>query len=125
MLEFMKKLTHEFRKVTPQAYHDTNTSEEVTYPYLVFDIDSEALELSVEGFYIDVDIFDYSSEYTALFELEEAVKKHFDRNYIMTDEMYLRFAFLRSIKIPVADERLKRRHLQLYCKVDWRSKNDD
>ena len=122
MIEFMTTLTAELRKVLAESYHEKNTKTTVDYPYLTFDFDSEAIERNVDGFYIDVDIFDNNSSYMRVFELEEALKEHFKDNRLLTDEVFVRFNFLRSNKIPTGDDLIKRRNLQFYCKVDWRNK---
>lgn len=122
MIEFLKELTRQFRAVTPESFHERNRKETVIYPYLTFDFDNEGLERNVEGFYIDVDIFDSNSSYINIFTLEEDLKAHFKDNRKLTDDLYIRFNFLRGNKIPTGDDLIKRRNLQLYCKVDWRNK---
>lgn len=122
MIEFLKELIKEFRIVTSESFHERNRKETVIYPYLTFDFDNEALEENVEGFYIDVDIFDSNSSYINVFALEEDLKAHFKDNRKLTDDLYIRFKFLRGNKIPTGDDLIKRRNLQFYCKVDWRKK---
>ena len=122
MIEFMTVLTAEFRKVLPQSYHEKNTSTNVSYPYLTYDIDSESIERNVDGFYLDVDIFDAHSSFSNVFAIEERLRDHFRDNHQITDNLFIRFNFLRSNKIPTGDDLIKRRNLQFYCKVDWRNK---
>ena len=122
MIDLLKELTTQIRLVTSESFHEMNRKATVTYPYLTFDFDSEAIERNVDGFYIDVDIFDNDSSYMRVFELEEALKEHFKDNRLLTDEVFVRFNFLRSNKIPTGDDLIKRRNLQFYCKVDWRNK---
>lgn len=122
MIDFLKELTAQFRLVTSESFHEINRKTTVTYPYLTFDFDSEAIERNVDGFYVDVDIFDNNSSYTRVFELEEALKTHFKDNRQLTEDVLLRFNFLRSNKVPTGDDLIKRRSLQFYCKVDWRKK---
>lgn len=122
MIDFLKELTAQFRLVTSESFHEMNRKTTVTYPYLTFDFDSEAIERNVDGFYIDVDIFDNNASYMRVFELEDALKAHFKDNCKLTDELFIRFNFLRSNKIPTGDDVIKRRNLQFYCKVDWRNK---
>ena len=122
MIEFMTTLTAELRKVLPESYHDKNRSASVLYPYLTYNFDSEGLERNVEGFYIDVDIFDNNASYVDIFQVEDALKDHFKDNRKLTDDLFIRFNFLRSNKIPTGDDLIKRRNLQFYCKVDWRNK---
>ena len=122
MIDLLKELTTQIRLVTSESFHEMNRKATVTYPYLTFDFDSEAIERNVDGFYIDVDIFDNNSSYMRVFELEEALKEHFKDNRLLTDEVFVRFNFLRSNKIPTGDDLIKRRNMQFYCKVDWRTK---
>lgn len=121
MIDFVKELTSQFRQVTSESFHDRNTKSTVDYPYLTYDFDSEAIERNVDGFYIDVDLFDNNSSYMNLFQLESDIKRHFKDNMKLTDDLFIRFNFLRSNKIPTGDENIKRRNLQFYCKVDWRN----
>jgi len=121
LIEFVQELTSQFRQVTTESFHDRNTKKHVIYPYLTYDFDSEAIERNVDGFYIDVDLFDENSSYTNLFQLESDLKMHFKDNMKLTDDLFIRFNFLRSNNIPTGDEIIKRRNLQFYCKVDWRN----
>lgn len=122
MIEFMTTLTAELRKVLAESYHEKNTKITVNYPYLTYDIDAELIERNVDGFYLDVDIFDAHSSYSNIFDIEDRLRDHFRDNRLMTDGLYIRFNFLRSNKIPTGDDLIKRRNLQFYCKVDWRTK---
>lgn len=122
MLDFMTAITNELRLVTSEAYHDRNTAAQVTYPYLTFDITRESLERNVDGFYLDVDIFDHSTSYTGLFALETALTDHFKDNRKLTDGLYIRFSFLGSNPIPTGDETIKRRNVRFYVRTDWRKK---
>ena len=122
MIAFLTALTAQFREVLPESYHDKNRSAAVTYPYLTFDFSSEAIERNIDGFYIDIDIFDNNSSYYDVFQVEQALKDHFKDNKQLTDDVFIRFNFLRSNKIPTGDDTIKRRNLQFYCKVDWRTK---
>lgn len=122
MINFLKELTEQFRKVTPESFHERNRKAEVKYPYVTYDFDSESLERNVEGFYIDVDIFDNNSSYVDIFQIEDALKAHFKDNRKLTEDFFIRFNFLRSDKTPTGDDNIKRRNLQFYCKIDWRNK---
>ncbi|GEK88884.1 hypothetical protein SAMN04488100_10525 [Alkalibacterium putridalgicola] len=122
MIEFLTELTNQFRTVVPESYHERNRRSTVSYPYVTFDFDSESLERNVEGFYIDVDIFDNNASYYDVFQVEEALKAHFKDNHKLTEELFIRFNFLRSTKIPTGDDLIKRRNMQFYCKTDWRTR---
>ena len=122
MITFLTDLTNQFRLVLPESYHDKNRSASVLYPYLTYNFDSEALERNIEGFYIDVDIFDNNASYVDIFQVEDALKDHFKDNRKLTDDLFIRFNFLRSTKVVTGDDNIKRRNMQFYCKVDWRTK---
>lgn len=122
MIEFLKELTSQFRLVTAESFHERNRKATVVYPYLTFDFDSEAIERNVDGFYVDVDIFDNNASYLNVIQLEDDLKAHFKDNRKLTDDMFIRFNFLRSTKVPTGDDMIKRRNLQFYCKIDWRNK---
>ena len=122
MIEFMTVLTAEFRKVLPQSYHEKNTSTNVSYPYLTYDNDSDSIERNIDVFFVDVDFFDPHPSYSNVSGIEDRLRDHFRDNKLMTDGLYIRFNFLRSNKIPTGDDLIKRRNMQFYCKVDWRTK---
>lgn len=122
MIPFLQELYKQFTIVHSESYLERNSASTVSYPYLTYDFDSEEIELHTDGFYIDVDIFDDSGNYLKIFDIESKLKDHFKRNRVMTDDVYIRFSFLRSTKIPTGDDIIKRRNLQFYCKVDWRKK---
>ena len=122
MITFLSELTNQFRLVLPESYHDKNRSASVLYPYLTYNFDSEALERNIEGFYIDVDIFDNNASYVDIFQVEDALKDQFKDNRKLTDDLFIRFNFLRSTKVVTGDDNIKRRNMQFYCKVDWRTK---
>lgn len=122
MIELLTAITNEFRLVTAEAFHDRNTKDTVVYPYLTFDLSSETIERNVEGFYIDVDLFDHNASYTRLLALEQALKDHFKDNRKLTDELYIRYRFTRSNTVPTGDAMTKRRNIQIYAVTDWRKK---
>ena len=122
MIEFLKELNQQFRLVVPESYHERNNKATVVYPYVTYDFDSEAIERNVDGFYVDVDIFDNNSSYVDIFQIEDALKAHFKDSRKLTNDFFIRFNFLRSNKIPTGDDNIKRRNLQFYCKIDWRNK---
>ncbi|KEH84949.1 hypothetical protein Z965_11245 [Clostridium novyi A str. BKT29909] len=121
MIPLLKELTKEFKKVCKESYLEINTSDEVKYPYLTFSYSGEALENTREGFYIDIDIFDNCGADTVRIEqLTEDIKQHFLKSRILTDKVLLQFKVSSRRMIPTTNKQIKRRWLQLYCKVDWR-----
>ncbi|KEI10524.1 hypothetical protein Z957_01970 [Clostridium sp. K25] len=121
MIPFLIELTKEFKKVCKESYLEINTDDEVKYPYVTFSYSGEALENTREGFYIDVDIFDNCGADTIRLEqLTEDIRKHFIKTRILTDKVLLQFKVSSRRMIPTTNKQIKRRWLQLYCKVDWR-----
>lgn len=121
MLPFLKELTKEFKEVCNESYLEINTSDKVIYPYLTFSYSSEALENTREGFYIDVDIFDNCGADTIRLEqLTEYIRQHFLKSRILTDKVLLQFKVESRRIVPTTNSQVKRRWIQLYCKVDWR-----
>lgn len=117
MISLIRELTKEFRTVNQESYYSKNTSETIAYPYLTFKADTERLDEGVDGFYVDVDIFDSNSSYVNLFTLEEELKNYFKDKNTMLEDMFIRYNFLRSNEIDMLDDLIKRRSLQFYCKV--------
>ena len=121
MIPFLTELNKEFRKVCKESYLEVNSSEKVIYPYLTFSYSSEELENTREGFYIDVDIFDNCGADTLRLEqLTEDIRNHFVKSRILTDKTLLQFKIGSRRMIPTTNQEIKRRNIQLYCKVDWR-----
>lgn len=120
MIPFLQELNKEFKKICPESYLDYNTSKKVIYPYLTYSLNSEDLETQ-EGFYIDVDIFDdCGADTTGLEVLTHNIKYHFKNNVILTDDILLQFEYRTGRTIPTGSSTLRRRWIELYCKVDWR-----
>lgn len=122
MIEFLKELLFQFRLVTPESFHEMNRKQTVVYPYVVYDFEFDSLDRNVDGVYIDVDIFDNSDSYAGIMLLEDALRVNFKDKRKFTDNLYLRFNFLRSSKVPTGNDNLKRRTMQFYCKIDWGNK---
>lgn len=122
MIPFLQELNRQFTQVHTESYHDKNTADEIVYPYLTYDFDSEEIERNVDGFYIDIDIFDNNSSFINIFEIESNLKDAFKQKVVLNEHNLLQFNFLRSTKVPTGDKLLRRRNIQIYCKVDWRTK---
>ncbi|MGX7200062.1 hypothetical protein [Enterococcus nangangensis] len=123
MIEFLQELTKLLREINEETYYDRNRKKEVVYPYATFDFDSEPISRNQDGFYLDIDIFDLNSSYIRIIDLEDKFKDKLLFRRILMSNMYLRFSFLGSSKVPTNDENLKRRNVRLYIKIDWRDKH--
>ena len=121
MLPFLKEITKEFKKICKESYLEINTSDKVIYPYLTFSYSGETLENTREGFYVDVDVFDHcGGDTTRLEQLTEDIRKHFIKNRILSEEVLLQLKISNRKIIPTTNPQIKRRWIQIYCKVDWR-----
>lgn len=121
MIKFLTELTKQLRTVLPESYYEKNRKATVVYPYLTFDFDSEYLERYRDGFYVDIDIFDTSTSFKGIFEVEEQLRNHFRELVVLTDDFLLQFKVDSGTKIPTESDNLKRRNLQIYVKTDWRN----
>lgn len=121
MDDLLGALTSALRQVTPEAYLDRNPAQTLVYPYLTFDVTREPIERNVDGFYLDVDIFDNSESWTGVFALETALCTALKDRRQLTADLFIRFNFVGSSKIPTGDETLKRRNVRFYIKTDWRN----
>lgn len=120
MITFLQELNKEFKKVCPESYLEKNTANALTYPYLTYTLSSEDLD-NQEGFYIDIDLFDNCGANTVnLEQLTHNIKQHFKNNTIFTDTILIQFQYQTAKGIPTDSKTLRRRWVQLYCKVDWR-----
>lgn len=122
MIELLKTLLEIFKEVSDETYLEVNTSEVISYPYITYSLDIDNIDKNTDGFYLDIDIFDNNASYTKIFELESQLRERFDFNQLFTDGLFLRSYFKGSTHVPTLSNTLKRRNMQIYCKVDWRNK---
>lgn len=122
MIELLQTLKLMFDQVTKESYLEINNSEKINYPYLTYSLDIDNINRNTDGFYLDIDIFDENSSFINIFNLESLLRENFDFNQKLTDGLFLRFYFQRSFSVATQSDTLKRRNLQIYCKVDWRNK---
>lgn len=122
MIELLQTLKLMFDQVTKESYLEINNSEKINYPYLTYSLDIDNINRNTDGFYLDIDIFDENSSFINIFNLESLLRESFDFNQKFTDGLFLRFYFQRSYSVETQSDTLKRRNLQIYCKVDWRNK---
>lgn len=125
MIDLIAELTTAFRKVVAESFYLKNNKDTVAYPYLTFSYTGEALAKNTKGFYLDVDIFDDRGKDNerieqAISELVDFVDD--DENRIMTDDLFIRFDYIRPNPIPTNSDTLQRRYAQIYVRVDWRNK---
>lgn len=119
MIDFMQLFTKEIRQVIPESYHEINRKETVIYPYATFDFDTEPME-DGEGWYIDIDIFDYNTSYGRVLQAESDLKKFFRGRRRLTEGLFVRYEFQGSNRIDSTNDLIKRRNVRFYCKIEWR-----
>lgn len=118
----LREITFQLRAfVTEESYYERNRKANVVYPYLTYDLEGENLEFYRDGFYIDIDIFDTSTSFKNIFNIENKIRERFRNLALLENEFLLQFKVGSSTKIPTESDNLKRRNIQLYVKVDWRN----
>lgn len=122
MESFLRELATILQGIHLQTFFERNRSAKIIYPYATYSFDSEAVQRNRDGFYIDIDLFDRSDTSSGLMLLEDRFKDGLIFNRTMTNDLYLRFEFSGSNKIPTGDDHLKRRNVRFYATADWRKK---
>lgn len=125
MIDLIVELTTAFGSVVPESFYLKNYKETVVYPYLTFSYTGEPLAKNTKGFYLDVDIFDDQGKNNerieqVLSELVDFVDN--DDNRILTDELFIRFDYIKPNPVPTNSDTLQRRYAQIYVRSDWRNK---
>lgn len=116
-MKLYELLNQQFRSVIAESYLEMNTNEQVTFPYVTYEVDTEYIDENMDGINLDVDIFDDSSSYKKLLQVEAALKSHFNKLRLMTDDLYIMVDYLRSTTVRTGDELVKRRNMQFYAKI--------
>ena len=58
VINYLRKL---FSEIVPETHYVRNKNKKVIYPYQTFSLSGEPIRFTGQGFYIDVDIFDNST----------------------------------------------------------------
>lgn len=127
MIELLKYITETLQGIHPDTYYDYNLADNVSYPYITFDVDTESVERHRDVVTLDLDIFDYSTAdtgpgYEKIFTLESELKDALSWRRDLTDDINAMWSFIRSTNVPTSDKSLTRRNLQFQIKIDWRNK---
>ena len=120
MIEFAKILQAECEKVISESFHEKNRKDEVIYPYLTYQYDSEGLNNHSDTIGIEFDVFDFSTSYERVLKSESDLKRHFNSFKKLTDDVYMRFRFVGSTPVPTGSDNVQRRNIRINCKIDWR-----
>ncbi len=112
----------ELRKVQAETYYDMNPRENdaVIYPYATVTTSSSKLNPDQDGFNVDIMLHDRSNGLRTIADFESAVINHIQKLRLFKDDIYMQFRYLRSTSVPSTNNKLKRRNVQIYVKVDWR-----
>lgn len=122
MNDLLKYLTSTFRTIHSKTYYDINRSEQVSYPYCTFDVDSSMNEdRNQETISIDFDIFDLNTSYINILEVETKLKSQLAYKREMNKDFGAIWSFVRSTNIPTGQDTLLRRSLQFEIIIDWRT----
>lgn len=120
MIEFLKYLNLEFRKICKESYLNENTNNNITFPYIVYSLQGEDLQYG-EGFNIDIDIYDNQGADALTIEgLTHDIIKHFKRFNKVEKDFGVIINYVNSRNVPTLDESIKHKSIELYAKVDWR-----
>ena len=116
-----KFLTAQLKEVTPESFHQWNGKDKVIYPYLTFDVNYTPTDEIREVYEVVIDTFEYGSSAMRLLELESQLKAKLDRQKFILDEAIIHTRVTTGRGIPTGDDTIKRRHIRLKLKIDWRN----
>lgn len=120
MINLLKYVNKELKQFCTESYLDENTNNNVTYPYLVYTLTSNDIEYRDE-IYIDIDIFDKcGSDKTNLETIAHNIKQHFKRFNYIDENICVIGNYVSSHNIPTLEENIKRKYIQLNCRVDFK-----
>ena len=109
MNEVIAAVLAQCQNVIAESYFRKNTSQQITYPYLVFS-------------YLDVTIFDNQGSNDERIETKTAELKQALRNYSeMLDSCYIRARFEGGNMTDTGSDMLQRRDVRFYLVIDWRN----
>lgn len=98
--------------------------EEISYPYTIFEIDVESVgdTQRAEGYYLDLELFDRSGSYAALYELDATLRSVLDKARILTDGYWYMIKWNRTNSVPTEQRGLLRLAVQFYIKAETRKR---
>lgn len=122
MNEVIAAVLAQCQNVIAESYFRKNTSQQITYPYLVFSYDSDNRDKYADGAYLDVTIFDNQGSNDERIEIKTAELKQALRNYSeMLDSCYIRARFEGGNMTDTGSDMLQRRDVRFYLVIDWRN----
>lgn len=106
--------------VFSEIHRQYNHNETVVYPYGTFTTSIEAIDRDTEGVYLDIDLFDRHTNDDRLMVVEYKLRKALSAKQLLTEDLLLRFQFVRSTDVSTNDSDIKRRKLSFYIKLNRR-----
>ena len=122
-IDVINYLTGLFSVIVPETHYLKNKNKTVVYPYQTFSLTGEPTTFTGQGFYIDVDIFDNSTNDVPIEKTLSKMIEQFNQDggfHQLTDKFLVQIEYRNDNPIPTGSDTLQRRALQLYAKIDWR-----
>ena len=118
--KFREWLQMELSAVCPQCYLEDNPLDDPVYPHLVYETSASDLDTQ-EPFVVDVYLTDNCRDDTRDLEaIVDLLKEKFNRNIFIATDFMVQVEYRFARNLPSIAPTLKRRWVQIYCKVDWR-----
>ena len=120
MLDIMKFLTQELKKISPRVFNG-NATKDAVFPYVVFKIPtSNIMEKNREDVIIEIDVWDIQKDgYDATINVEvltSKIDKFLKNARYNGDNSVLIFQKINRLSLPDEDENVKRRQLRYLVK---------
>lgn len=120
MLDIMKFLTTELKKLTPRVFNENAPTNSI-FPYVVFKIvTSNIVEKDREDVIIEIDIWDIKKDgYDAIVSVEtltDKIDKFLKKNRHNGENSVLIFQKINRLSLPDEDTNIKRRQLRYVVK---------
>lgn len=122
------KIYEAFTSAYPNSHASINRDQEVTYPYITYDLNTNPnFSMNQEQLIINVQIFDSGKSYSGCYGVASKLKKKFKRLKIWDDHFHLRFDVQRGastfMEIPTGDPNIVRLEGTIQAKIDWREED--
>lgn len=120
MLNVLKYLTSELKKICPRTFND-NVNENTIFPYVAFRMPNSTIPSNdSENIYLEIDIWDYAREnYDATYNVEvltNRIEKFLKENRHLDENQLLIFSKTNRLSIRDEDANIKRRQLRYTVK---------
>lgn len=119
LIHFAHTLYSVLTGIHAESHEEKNRRKTVVYPYLTYTFNAERLQPPQDGFYLDLDLFDNTSDKTNIFQLETMIINGLDKLRFHSEGVHFRFTYNRSVNQRTGLDTLSRRSMQFYIKTDW------